>query len=1082
MADLSKQYRKHSHREHILSLPDTYIGSIENSAEDFYVVEEESFVPKTINPFNPGFYKLIDELLVNAHDHVVRLRERKSPDPVKKIDIDVKDNKTIIVRNDGESIDVEKHPEYGVYIPQMIFGELLTSTNYDKSEKKLVGGKNGYGVKLVNIFAKKMTLTIVDGKRQLKYTQVFEDNMTKIGEPVIKSCKNKPFVEIEWMPDFARFGWKDEIPSGLLEVVKRRVFDLAMTVGKDVKVTWCDAAIKFRDIASYASWYLPKEAVVLTEVPQMGWQLAVSDSPNDKFFSVSFVNGIWTRSGKHVDEISSQVVAHIVNYLEAKKKIKVKPSLVKDSLSVFIHCFVENPSFSSQTKEVLTTKVSCKLREDFLKKVVSKLNIVEKVLEQQNVKDNKENTKTDGKKSTKITGIPKLDDAVYAGTAKSHECVLILTEGDSAKAMALSGLSQEQRKYYGVFPLKGKLLNVKDTSVRKVEQTEEIANLKKIIGLESGKVYKDIKSLRYGRILIMTDQDYDGSHIRGLLINMFHELWHELIKVPGFITYMATPIVKAIKGNKTKSFYTQYEYEEWRKSVESNGWKVKYYKGLGTSTRDEAKEYFKSLNVVQYAYSDKKSDESIDLAFNKAKADDRKDWLKTYSRSEIINAGPGENVVYEDFVNKDLIHFSNYNLERSIPNIMDGLKTSQRKILYSAFKRHLKSEIRVAQFAGYVSEHSGYHHGEASLNDAIVGMAQDFVGSNNIPWLVPAGQFGTRLQGGKDSASPRYIHTHLQPYIETLVPSDDFSCLTFRDDDGTPVEPEWYAPIIPMLLVNGCRGIGTGYSTFIPSFNPSELKSSIMEWLEKGTGLDREFAPYTKGFKGKIQKIDARDYLVQGNWTVEKDMAVITELPVGTWTGDFRETLDKLLSDGTIKDYTDTSTDTDIMIKVKLGSGGIQTVEKLLTDKIKLTNMHAFNSDCVIKKYDSPNEILKEFVSTRLDLYSKRREFMLGALKDRLPYHSNIVRFIQQQCEETPRPDIRRKSPEECDKLLEKEKFDKIKDSYDYLMNLPISSLTLKQAKKHQDDLDELKRKIKELESKTPKQLWMDDLKKLTTA
>ena len=355
MTDLSKQYRKHTHREHILSLPDTYIGSVENSAEEFYVVEDESFVQKTINPFNPGFYKLIDELLVNAHDHVVRLRERKSDNPVKHIDIEIKENKTIVIRNDGESIDVEKHPEYDVYIPQMIFGELLTSTNYDKSEKKLVGGKNGYGVKLVNIFAKKMTLTIVDGKRQLKYTQVFENNMTKIGEPIIKACKNKPFVEIEWMPDFARFGWKDEIPSGLLEVVKRRVFDLAMTVGKDVKVTWCDTVIKFRDLAGYAGWYLPKEALVLTEVPQMGWQLAVSDSPNDKFFSVSFVNGIWTRSGKHVDEVVGQIVSHIINYLESKKKIKVKPSLVKDSLSVFIHCFVENPSFSSQTKEVLTT-------------------------------------------------------------------------------------------------------------------------------------------------------------------------------------------------------------------------------------------------------------------------------------------------------------------------------------------------------------------------------------------------------------------------------------------------------------------------------------------------------------------------------------------------------------------------------------------------------------------------------------------------------------------------------------------------------------------------------------------------------
>jgi DNA topoisomerase-2 len=1078
MADLSKQYRKHSHREHILSLPDTYIGSIENSAEEFYVVNGEAFEAKTVNPFNPGFYKLFDELLVNAHDHVVRLRERKSDNLVKHIDISVKDN-AIVIKNDGESIDVEKHPEYGVYIPQMIFGELLTSTNYDKTEKKLVGGKNGYGVKLVNIFAKKLTITIVDGKRQQKYVQVFEDNMTKIREPTIKSCKTKPFVELEWVPDFARFGWKDAtIPDGLLQVIQRRVFDLAMTVGKEVRVTWCDTPIKFRDLASYASWYLPKDAPVVTDIPQTGWQIAISDSPTDKAFNVSFVNGIWTRSGKHVDEITNQVVAHIVNYLETKKKIKVKPSLVKDSIGVFIHCFVENPSFSSQTKEVLTTKVSCKLSEDVLKKIVAKLNIVSKVLEQQNVKDNKENTKTDGKKSSKISGIPKLDDAVYAGTTKSHECVLILTEGDSAKAMALSGLSQEQRKYYGVFPLKGKLLNVKDTSVRKVEQTEEIANLKKIVGLESGKEYKDVKSLRYGRILIMTDQDYDGSHIRGLLINMFHELWHELIKVPGFITYMATPIVKATKGKQTKSFYTQYEYEEWRKTSASSSWKVKYYKGLGTSTRDEAKEYFKSLNIVQYAY-DVGSDKSIDLAFNKAKADDRKDWLKTYSRCNIIDPAPGENVSYEDFVNKDLIHFSNYNLERSIPNVMDGLKTSQRKILYSAFKRNLKTEIRVAQFAGYVSEHSGYHHGEQSLNDAIVGMAQDFVGSNNIAWLTPAGQFGTRLQGGKDSASPRYIHTHLQPYIQNLVPTDDFDCLTFRDDDGTPVEPEWYAPILPMLLINGCRGIGTGYSTFIPSFNPSEIKSAILEWLEKGSGLNREFAPYTRGFKGVIQKIDKQDYLVQGVWKIEKDTAVITELPVGTWTSDFRETLDKLVADGSIKDYTDTSTDTDILIKVKLGTGGVPTIEKILTDKIKLTNMHAFNSKCVIKKYDSPNQILNEFVGVRLELYAKRREFMLNALKQKLPYHRNVVRFILQQCELIPVPDIRRKTAEECDSLLAGEKFDKIKDSYDYLMNLPIASLTLKMAKKHQDDLDELIRKIAELEAKGPSQMWREELQNL---
>jgi DNA topoisomerase-2 len=1081
MADLSKQYRKHTHREHILSLPDTYIGSIENTTEELYIVNGESFTPDTVTNFNPGFYKLFDELLVNAHDHVVRLKQRKSENPVKHIEISVVDGTSIVMKNDGESIDVEKHPEYGVYIPQMIFGELLTSTNYDKTEKKLVGGKNGYGVKLVNIFAKKLTLTVVDGVRHLKYTQTFEDNMSIVGTPKIVACKNKPYVEVAWTPDFARFGWKeDKIPSQLLKVIERRVYDLAMTVGKDVRVTWCDTLIKFRDLTSYASWYLPKDATVITDTPQTGWQIAVADSSFDGAFNVSFVNGIWTKSGKHVDEIMNQLVSHIVTYLETKKKIKVKPALVRDSLAVFIHCSVENPSFSSQTKEVLTSKVSCKLGDDFLKKVISKLNVVNKVLEAQDAKDAKDMKKTDGKKQSRLTGLPKLDDAVYAGTAKSHECVLILTEGDSAKAMAISGLSQDQRKYYGVFPLKGKLLNVKDISAKKVEATEEIANLKKIVGLESGKKYVDVRSLRYGRILIMTDQDYDGSHIRGLLINMFHELWHELIKIPGFITYMATPIVKANKGKLNKSFYTQYEYEEWRKTEASKGWKVKYYKGLGTSTREEAKEYFKTLNIVNYTYSGDASDKSIDLAFNKAKADNRKDWLKGYDRADIVNAGPGENLIYEDFVNKDLIHFSNYNLERSIPNVMDGLKTSQRKILYSAFKRNLKSEIRVAQFAGYVSEHSGYHHGEASLNDAIVGMAQDFVGSNNLAWLVPQGQFGTRLQGGKDSASPRYIHTYLHPHVSQLVPSDDFDVLTYRDDDGVLVEPEWYAPVLPMLLVNGSRGIGTGYSTFVPSFNPSDLKSAIVEWLEKGTGLDREFAPWTRGFKGKISKIDKQDYLVEGVWKMDGDTATITELPIGTWTADFRETLDKLCTDGVIKDYTDTSTDTDVLVKVKIGSGGVPAIEKLMVEKIKLTNMHAFNSKCVIHKYDSPNAILHEFVGVRLELYAKRREFMLKALRDKLPYHENVVRFIKQQCEDTPLPDLRRKTPEKCDELLSEQKFDRIKDSFDYLMNLPIASLTLKHALRHENDLQQLRQNIVDLEAQTPRGMWLSELKKLT--
>jgi DNA topoisomerase-2 len=1070
MSDLAKQYQKHTLREHIYKLPDTYIGSIENSMEEHYIVENNKFILKNLL-FNPGFYKLIDELLVNAHDHVIRLKEKKSSNLVKNIDISC-DGESFTIRNDGESIDIEKHPEHGIYIPQLIFGELLTSTNYDEKEQKLVGGKNGYGVKLVNIFSKKFKLCIVDTTRKLKYEQIFENNMTKINEPIIKPCKTtKSYIEITFEPDFKKFGWTNKIPQDLLSVIQRRVYDLAMTVNKEVRVTWCDTLIKFRDLTSYTSWYLPEDALVITDNPQLHWHIAICDSPTDKFFSVSFVNGIWTRSGKHVDEITNQIVSHFTSYIESKKKIKVKPSLIKDSLGIFINCLVVNPSFSSQTKEILTSKVSCKLSEDFLKKLL-KLNILDKVLEEQQKKDSKEDKKTDGKKQTRITGIPKLDDALNAGTSKSHECTLILTEGDSAKAMALSGLSQEQRKSYGIFPLKGKLLNVKDTSTKKVEQTDEIANLKKIIGLESGKKYKDLKSLRYGKILIMTDQDFDGAHIRGLLINVFHELWHELITLKGFITYMATPIVKATRNTKTLSFYTQYEYEQWKKT--NPNWKIKYYKGLGTSTRDEAKEYFKAMNVVEYEYIDKKDDESIELAFNKSMADQRKEWLKLHDESNIV-VNTSNKVRYEDFVNKDLIHFSNYNLERSIPNMMDGLKTSQRKILFSAFKRNLKAEIRVAQFAGYVSEHSGYHHGEASLNDTIVGMAQDFVGSNNVSWFVPQGQFGTRLQGGKDSASPRYIHTYLQPNISQLIPKEDFDSLDYRDDDGLLVEPYWYCPILPMLLINGARGIGTGYSTFIPPCNPHKILEGLRKFLKNQISLkDIELKPYYKNFKGIISD----DLSIKGLWTISKDIMEITELPIEVWTNDYKEYLCNLEQQGTIKEFFDSSTDTIINIKIKLTGNPdhLKILEKSLEYKLKLTNMHAFNSKCVIQKYNTFHEILEEFVSMRFQMYEKRKELQLKNMREKIPYHENVVRFIKQQVLDKPIPDLRRKSIDDCIELLRKDKFIEINESYDYLLNLPYKSISLTNMNKHISDLESLIKEIQKLECLSKEELWYNDL------
>lgn len=1091
MTDLSATYRKMSQREHVLELPDTYIGSIENIIEEAYVVDGDKFTLKALN-VNPGLYKLFDELIVNAHDQSIRTKQRGTTAGVKNIEVSIsEDNKTITFWNDGDGIPVEKHPQHKMYIPQLIFGELLTSTNYDKDEKKIVGGKNGYGAKLANIFSTSFVIETVDANTKQKYTQTFSSNMSVVEPPKIVSCKNKPYVSIAWTPDFGRFKMSSITPD-MRALFHRRVTDIAMTLGKDVKVYWNENGkkdlIKCKDLSAYAKEHV--EGPVVYEQINERWAVAIADTPTEKYFHASFVNGIWTsKGGTHGDYITNQVVSHIVEYLETKKKIKVKPSLVKDSLAIFVNCLVENPSFSSQTKEVLTTKSSafgskCQLSDEFLKKVQTKLKVVETILDAQRIKDDKDSKKTDGKKSSKIYGIPKLEDAVYAGTVKSGLCTLILTEGDSAKAMALSGLSQEQRKTFGIFPLRGKLLNVKDKTAARVELAEEIANLKKILGLESGKSYKDVSSLRYGSILIMTDQDFDGSHIRGLLINLFHELWHELIAIPGFITYMATPIVKANKGKQARVFYTQYEYEQWRKSDESKNWNVKYYKGLGTSTRTEAQEYFKELNVMAFKFTEE-SDQAIDLAFNKSRADDRKEWLLKHDPANIVIPHADKKLSYDEFVHRDLIHFSYYNVERAIPSVMDGLKTSQRKILYAAFKRKLTSEIKVAQFSGYVAEHTSYHHGEQSLQDAIVGMAQDFVGSNNINLFAPCGQFGTRLEGGKDSASPRYIFTHLTVEAQKLFPSEDFPVLNYRDDDGMTVEPHWYAPILPMVLINGATGIGTGFSTEIPQYNPAILADIIQGWLDSKDDsmiADAKIVPWYRGFTGTITPDGKGDFICKADWSYDKSKKIvkIRDLPIGVWSSEFKALLCKLEEEKKIKDFADTSNDAsvsfDIMLFEDMDATSLEKMLKL-TDKIKVSNMHCFDSHGNIKKYNNPNEIVIEFAKQRLALYQTRKDYLLKDLNSQLPYHEEVVRFIKMQTQDTPTPDLRRKSRSECDKLLESSEFRRIDSSFDFLMKLPIYSFTSETIAKHENDLKKLKEQIQTIGKLTSSEMWTCDLR-----
>ena len=371
----------------------------------------------------------------------------------------------------------------------------------------------------------------------------------------------------------------------------------------------------------------------------------------------------------------------------------------------------------------------------------------------------------------------------------------------------------------------------------------------KIIGLQLGKTYENLSSLRYGSVMIMTDQDVDGSHIKGLVINFFNNFFVSLFKYPGFLKQFITPIVKCRKKKEVVEFYSLPDFKAF---IENNvGWSIKYYKGLGTSNDEEGKEYFRNIdrNSIDFSYEDEVDHTCIDLLFNKKKSDQRKDWINSCDQQVSLDYKVDQ-IRYKDFIDKELIHFSVYSNQRSIPSMIDGLKPGQRKIIFSCFKRKLNKEIKVAQLSGYISEHSAYHHGEMSLQATIVGMAQDFVGTNNINLLMPNGQFGSRGLGGKDSASSRYIYTTLNPITRLIFHPKDDALLQYLLDDGKKVEPKYYVPIIPMVLVNGAQGIGTGWSTSIPQYNPRDIIANLMRKLEGGQ-FER-MVPFYKGFTGTI--------------------------------------------------------------------------------------------------------------------------------------------------------------------------------------------------------------------------------------
>ncbi len=1070
-----EEVEKLSHVEHILKRPDSYVDSVIKTKGYHWILDEEDNLFKKVEvESSPALLKIFDEILVNAID-----RNSLYPEQVTHINVSVdKESGSITLENNGPlgAICVKPHSKENIYNPELTFGHLLTSTNYNDKAERVVGGRNGYGSKLTNIYSSIFNVFIKDSENQKKYSQTWKNNMGECEKPkILKYSGKDSSVTITFVPDWKRFEMGG-MSQDFFKLIERRVYDAAACTSSNCKVTFQNKTIKIQSLEKYAKMFLPESTFATFQSDR--WTVCVTLSDTG-FQQVSYVNGICTtKGGTHVEHVAN-TLSHMITE-ELAKKIKLPTHQIKSSMFIFVKSTLVNPSFSSQAKTECTLKASnfgsqFKPPQEFIKKVL-KTGIQEELLSLSKFKEQKELKKTDGSRKSRITGIPKLDDANMAGTSKSHSCTLIVTEGDSAKALAIAGLSIVGRDTYGVFPLRGKCKNVREASVNQLLANQEFNDLKKILGLQQDKKYTSLSELRYGRLMIMTDADHDGSHIKGLIINMIEYFWPSLIEL-GFVVSMITPIIKASKGSKSESFYTESSFRRWCQTNNTNNWKIKYYKGLGTSTSVEAREYFKVLKNLTVAFElDQESNKSIVLAFDKTKADKRKEWLlinaEKAPEEREIDYGNINSLKVQEFIHRDLVNFSLADLRRSIAHVCDGLKPSQRKVMYACFQKSWKDEMKVAQLAAYVSEKTSYHHGEVSLADTIVKLAHDYVGSNNINFLEPCGQFGTRLMGGKDASQTRYIFTKPCSVTRTIFDPLDEPILNYLDDDGKSIEPEFFVPIIPTVLVNGTEGIGTGFSSYVPPYNPSDIVENIKNIL-KGNPI-KKMKPWFKGFKGQItDELVAKGVYTQngpGNYH-------ITELPPGKWTQDFKELLDDLTEKKIISSYKNNSTTDNVDFTIT-GYCGKNIVKDLKLEKqIHTGNMHLFHPNKGIMKYETPEDILVDFLEVRMEYYHKRKENIISQMEKQKVLLNSKALFVQMVIDEDII--IFKVKKAELESQLDHLKFPKIDGNFEYLMNIKTYQYTEEAYKKLMDEAKNVSERLTIIKNTTVNQMFLDDILKL---
>lgn len=1191
---MSKNFGKRLNSfEHALLRPDTYIGSIKTGNKEMWVYEdtvvedvtdEENKEPsvrgRLVNKlikYNKGLTRLFIEIMSNAIDN--KWRSEKNSIQMKRIDFSIdidEESETygwITITNDGQWIPIEKHEyEYtdarsgkvvkdSLYPAEVFFGDMLAGTNFEDDEGRKTSGRNGIGGKVAIIFSHKFIIEHTDPENQLKFYQSYGNNGKVRSVPKVTSYKAKSaYTKILWLPDYERFDYPG-MDEDLFSLLKKHVYECAMITG--LTVTLNGEKIVVKDLSKYARLCYPdtQENKIHHFKAPNGDECVVVErgmAEMDLLENVphlSWVNGINTLDGGlHVEVWQDQIFSSLTKAFNARKPKKGEKTILKTTAKelypyflIVVRSEVADAKFDSQTKDKLTAPdillASTKEEKAELSNVISegikkmlKWNFITLLDEKLLAKSERAQNKKDGVKKKLIIDPKNARDAYYAGTKESSKCSLFITEGLSAKQFAdrlIAGI-QDGSNYYGSFAIRGKFINVQKSSTRDVVANTEVKSLKTILGLIQGKVYTDLSELRYGKVLFMTDQDDDGFHIRGLLLNFFWHFWPSLFSLGvisvnevdhHFLSSFSTMVVKADWGagakKQTKIFYSNPEYKQW---YEQSGHKIKglatkYYKGLGSHRPGDEHIYLNDQKILNYVI-DGEEDKYMALGFmgtDREQTDMRKEWITSSIQKpdEVSLIQEEESITVDglisvsDFVKTQLIIYHKMALSRALPSIWDGMKNGQRKALYGILKTAgaKKTSINIENLTGAVKQITGYHHAGSALEDTIKNMAQGFVGSNNMPLLDNDGNFGSRYYGGADSSQARYISTAPEDITKTVFHPDDIPLLDHEvDEDGNNIEYKYYMPVVPIVLINGAEGIATGYSSKVPCYNPEDVVDRIRIWLDSEDGeIDAPpMIPWYRGFNGKIElmiKKDKKYEVWDGNeekpvaWRCtgilekgEKGWWHIKEVPVDVWPEKVEVHIAMLANGGETK--KNKKVEKKLLDARWTGSPNTPTWEikptkdftpdidvagnfKILQKMNSLTNMHLLDENGYPRKFDSPEDILKVFCAKRLEYYDMRRDYWIDYWTAEYTKENSRYKFVKAVVD-------KKLNMHQEDQDLETSMVGlglvKVNDNFDYLLSMQMRSMTVKRLEEIKKEIERVKAKLDELTSKTSKDIWREDL------